>query len=119
MKKILHQAYLTGYKRRKDKSVSLSFVTQEVSSEEITTIDELQDSFGYVYFREGDTMRSEEVETLDAIDLDLEDKSKSPSKRLRNVLYKYWEQHQKEIGFKDFYKSKMEVIIQHYKDQLE
>lgn len=63
-----------------------------------------------------------ELNDLDNIDLDLEDTTKTPSKRLRNVLYRIWEQEHSNNSvpiFKDFYKTEMEKIITHYKGKLD
>lgn len=43
---------------------------------------------------------------------------KSPSKRLRNVLYRLWEESDRTMTDEDFYKLKMEEIIEHFKSKL-
>lgn len=45
--------------------------------------------------------------------------TKTPSQRLRNVLYVYWQQHGKQGDFESFYKSKMEQIIEQLKEKLD
>ena len=115
--KSLTPGQLDGYSRRKDRTVSLRFITQEKSSGEIAEIDSLVDTFGILYFRGEETMNREEVEELDAIELDLYDEPKSQSQRLRNVLYKLWNENP--TGeFKEFYRHETERIIQHYKNKL-
>ena len=52
-------------------------------------------------------------------DIEIEDESKTPSQRLRNVLYRYWEQTDND--YKDFnlyYHWIMNQIAQRYKDKL-
>lgn len=121
--KLLQAAQLTGYRRRKDRTVSVTFTTQEVL--DIGPIDQMatDESGGILYFRADDAMRfnEDEVKELDAIELDLYDQPKPQSKRLRAVLYRVWEQHhQHQVAeFKDFYKAETERIIQHYKDKLD
>lgn len=117
--RVTFAAVLDGYQRRKDKSVSLRFVTQELTTTEVGSIDTLLDSFGVLYFRGEETMNKDEVEELDNLELDIYDQPKKQSQRLRNVLYKVWSQL--EIGgeFKDYYKTETERIIQHYKNKLE
>jgi len=58
---------------------------------------------------------------LEAIKADsIEDNSKTPGQRLRGVLYKNWEQNKEGYDtFADYYRSKMEVIITHYKGKLD
>lgn len=116
--KILTAAQLDGYQRRKDRTVSVRFITQEKTSGEVMEIDQLIDTFGILYFRGQETLNRDEVDELDAIELDLYDEPKSQSQRLRNVLYKIWMQNQ--AGeFRDFYKHETERIIQHYKNKLD
>ncbi len=116
--KILTAAILDGYQRRKDKSVSLRFITQEKTSGEIADIDRLVDTFGIVYFRGQERINQDEVDELDAVELDLYDQPKSQSQRLRNVLFKVWKQDE-QGEFKEFYKHETERIIQHYKNKLD
>jgi len=116
--RIMYAAQLDGYQRRKDRSVTLRFVTQELSTNEVSTIDSQLDTFGILYFRGQETMPKEELEELDAIELDLYDEPKTQSQRLRNVLFKFWKMEERG-NFKDFYKNETERIIQHYKNKLE
>ena len=49
----------------------------------------------------------------------IETDEKSPSKRLRNILYRYWEQDKK--GYEDFelfYRNEMNTISEHFKNKL-
>lgn len=116
--RILTVAQLDGYQRRKDRSISLRFVTQEKTSNEVMQIDQLQDTYGILYFRGEEKLNQEEIEELDRVDIDLYDQPKSQSQRLRNVLYKVWQQSGGEGEFKDYYKQQTERIITHFKDKL-
>lgn len=118
MEKILTAAVLDRYSRRKDKSVAITFITQEKSSKEIMQIDASMETFGYLYFKPEETLTKAEIEDLDNLDTDLYDNPKSQSQRLRNVLYRLWEQEGGEGDFKDFYKTYTNKIIQHFKDKL-
>ena len=117
--KVTYAATLDGYQRRKDKSVSLRFVTQELTTAEVAKIDSLLDTFGVLYYRGEETMNKDEVEELDAIELDLYDEPKTQSQRLRNVLYRVHQQQNIDQDWKEFYKVETERIIQHYKNKLE
>lgn len=119
MSKILTTAILDGYQRRKDRSVTLRFVTQELTSSEVMNIDSTLDQFGVIYFRGQEKMNSDEIEELDAIDLDVYNEPKSQSQRLRNVLFVIWKQEGEQGDFKKYYKQKTEEIIQHFKNKLE
>lgn len=117
--KIITSAQLDGYRRLKDKSVSLRFITGEKSSHDILNIDENLDSFGYLYFKPEGQLTKDEIQELDELDTDLYDNPKTQSQRLRNVLYKYWQSRDTGYGdFKDFYKAETERIISHYKEKL-
>lgn len=116
--KLFHVAILDGYQRRKDKSVSLRFVTQELTTNEVADIDRCLDTFGVLYYRGDGEVNKEEIAELDNIELDLYDEPKTQSQRLRNVLYKVWKLE--ESGdFKEYYKKETEKIIQHYKNKLD
>jgi hypothetical protein len=117
--RILTSAVLDGYARRKDKSVSLRFVTGEKSSLEIASIDQMCEQFGYLYFKAEETLTPNEVKELDTVDTDLFDNPRTQSQRLRGVLFKVWEQGGRHGEFKDFYKSETERIITHYKTKLQ
>ena len=60
-----------------------------------------------------------ELHDLDAIDTDIEDTTKTPSKRLRNALYVLWDQGVKDVVFKEFYKNRMNRLIEQIKSRLE
>lgn len=118
--KIITAAQLDGYRRLKDKSVSLRFITCELSTEKIMVVDQLLDNFGYLYFKPENKLTDQEVKELDNLDTDLYDNPKTQSKRIRNVLYKNWEQNScGHADFKDYYKHETERIINHYKKKLD
>jgi len=115
---MIQVAQLDGYSPRKDRTVSIRFVTQELTPAQVMEIHEMLDTFGILYFRAGEKMPQQEIKELDKIDLDLYDQPKSQSQRLRAVLYKLWKQD--EVGkFKDFYKIQTDKIIEHYKTKLD
>lgn len=45
--------------------------------------------------------------------------TKTPSQRLRNVLYVMWQQHGKNGDFEEYYRIKLDNIIEQLKDRLE
>jgi hypothetical protein len=112
-------AILDGYQRRKDRTVSLRFLTQEKTSSEVMQIDETLQQFGILYFRGEELMNSDEIEELDKIELDIYDEPKTQSQRMRNVLFILWKQEGEKGEFKKFYKQKTEEIIQHFKNKLQ
>lgn len=121
---MLRTVTLDRASRKKDRSVSLTFVTQlEQTSEEFMEIDSLINTNGVIYFKGGETLTSEEINAIDSSDIPVEGKSKS--QRLRNVLYLYHKEQNitdkqdLHYDFKDFYALEMERIIEHYKNKLE
>lgn len=116
--KILCPAVLDSYSRRKDRSVSIRLITQEKTSHEIMKIDEMIDLYGILYFRPQESMSPEEIKELDNIPLDMYDKQKTQSQRLRSVLYLLWKQDGGEGDFKNYYKTKTEQVIQHFKGKI-
>lgn len=117
--KITKAAQLISYRRKKDRSVSLTFETQELPSADLSQIDNmsLNADIGILYFRADEKANKEEMEALDSLDIDLYDQPKSLSQRLRNVLAVLAKQQGLDV--KDFYKSEMNKIIEHYKNKIE
>jgi excisionase family DNA binding protein len=63
--------------------------------------------------------KREELDAVESLKSELEDTLKKPSQRLRNVLFRLFEQDND--GFKTFskyYDSRMEQLINHYKGKL-
>jgi len=64
-----------------------------------------------------DNVTQEVIDNLD--EWELEPEEKSPSKRLKNVMYVFWQQNPK--GYEDsnlFYRNEMNKIIEHFKNKL-
>ena len=93
MANLITQVTLDRANRKKDKSVSLTFITQlEQSSEQFMEIDELLGDSGVIMFKSSGNLTTEEVKALNKQD---------------------------NIGaFKEFYVTEMERIIEHYKGKL-
>jgi len=116
--KILKQVTLDSVRRRKDKSIGLTFITTtEQTPEQLMEIDRLTDQSGVIYFKGSGTLTQEEVDELDNVDIELEGKSKS--QRLRNVLFVYWNQLGKPDEWKSFYSIQMEKFIENLKQKLD
>ena len=77
MSKLLFPVILDRWSRRKDRTASMTFITQEKTSAEIMEIDEALNQFGILYFRGEEKMNPDEIEELDNIDLDVYDEPKS------------------------------------------
>jgi hypothetical protein len=110
-------SYITKITTMRDRSLRLQVDTQELKPDESAKVFDLYDKFGFFLFKDSDI----KPEDLDIPDVKPEFKSdKSPSQRLRGVIYRYFEQlDNHNIPFDDFYKKEMEKIIEHYKSKLQ
>lgn len=116
---LLTSAQLDNYSNRKDKSVTIRFITGEKTPKEVADLHSLIDSYGYLYFKPEEKLTDSEIKELDSLETDLYDNPKTQSQRLRNVLYKNYELNNNGFNdFKEFYKNETEKIIQHYKSKL-
>jgi len=114
---MIRQVTLDRANRKKDKSVSLTFVTQlEQSSNEFMEVDELLNNNGTIYFKTEGKITQKEIDAINVADLKTEGKSKS--QRLRSVLYILWQQLETGNSFNDYYADTLESIIEHYKNKL-
>jgi hypothetical protein len=123
MSNLIVQVSLEAVTRKKDKSINLRFTTQlEQTSEQLMEMDKVLDSSGVLFYKSNGNLTTEEVKELESVEIAVEGKTKS--QRLRNTLYVYHKQLGEansiiqNISFADFYASKMEEIIEHYKGKL-
>jgi hypothetical protein len=115
---IIRQATLDRANRKKDRSVSITFVTDlEQTPEQLMEIDKLVNTHGIVYFSERTVLTQAEMDELDKANIQSEGKTKS--QRLRNVLYRLWEQGDKSKAFDVYYSDSMEKIIEKIKSKLQ
>jgi hypothetical protein len=99
-----------------DGGLKVEVVTQEVNAEEKAKLFSLHKSIGWFLFKEREVTPEDVV---DIPDYKPEFKGdKSPSKRLRDVLYVDWKQNV-QVGDADgYYKQEMERFIEQVKDRL-
>jgi hypothetical protein len=115
--KLLIPTILTAYRPKADGSWSVSFSTPILNREQKQIIDSLHNQACFLLIKEAE-ISADEVELIDSVDVDLGN-TKTPSKRLKDVLFVCWTQDNKGYtDFKDFYKHKMEVLIEHFKSKL-
>ena len=116
MKAVQFPAQLAKIETRVDGSIKLSIETQELNGEDMTALFGYRQLVGYVTF----TPNPESNIEVPEINADT-DMGKSPSERLRAVLYVMWEQSGKKKydTFTQFYTVKMEQVINQIKDKLE
>lgn len=114
--KIILPAQINPPRLRKDGSANLSFDTRELTAEEIFTIMSLRHTEGWLAFAPNEN-------DLDVPQENAEIDEKSPSERLRAVLFVWYKQEVdagKFVGLFDvFRKEKMEKIIETIKAKLQ
>lgn len=114
---IIIGSIIEGITSRKDKTVKLTIGTQELSPEYAADIFGMNQQFCYLAIKK-EGFNPTEVDTVESLKTDLET-VKTPSQRLRAILYRNYEQASE--GYKDFatyYQAKMEKICDHFKSKL-
>ena len=107
-------AILTGLSTKVDNGVSLRFATNELSATDTLELLKYKGQFGFLLFKEN------EFKGADIPQEDAEDKTKTPSKRLRAVLYVMSQQRGiPNTKFEEFYREKMEMLIEMVKTKLD
>ena len=102
---------------RKDKTIRLTIGTQELTPTQSSELFQLNQLFCYIGIKP-EPFSNDEQQIVDILKSDYN--AKTPSQRLRGILYKIYEQNAE--GYKDFnsfYLSKMEKICDHYKTKID
>lgn len=113
MKKFQVEAILEGVTPLKDGGVSLRFHTNEITKPQKVELMDYYQTFGWLLFS-----ANEYQDTDVPKDLANRDGGKSPSQRLRAVLFVYWKQLGAKGGFEPFYNQKVEQFIDRIKENL-
>jgi hypothetical protein len=104
---------LTGAATRVDGSLSLRFSTPELKPDEKTAFFEIQNANLNMLLQPQDNM------PLELKDIKGEFDTKTPSQRLRASIFVWWSQQGKPGDFEDFYRRRMETIIEQVKAELQ
>lgn len=115
---IIIPAQLENYRSLKDKSLKITFETNELNPQELLGIAENLGQFGYLAFKQ-ETFKAEERDIIEQLETGYEDKGKTPSQRLRGILYRNYEQDN--AGFDTFtryYEHTMEKLCTHFKSKI-
>jgi len=116
MKILQVPAQITAIGTLKDRTIKVGLSSlSEWPDEEITKLLGFRGSAGWFMFAESDT----DFDNIDIPDEAIGDAPKTPSQRLRGVLYVWWEQQGKKGTFDEFYKAKMEHLISQVKEKLD
>ena len=115
---ILIPGQIESIKSRKDKTTAIVLGSQEMSPKIAGDLFSLQNSFVYVAIKE-ENFQTNELEILEDLKADFEIEKKSNGQRLRNVLYKLYEQDKEGfLTFTKYYDHQMERLINHFKNKL-
>ena len=119
---ILIPAIVSKITTMSDKGIRLQVDTQEVSAQQAADLMLLHQIYGHFFFAKSDR-EAQDTEDIDVDNLPplvLDTGEKTPSQRLRAVLYRLWEQSNEHTAktSNQFYLDKMEELINHYKKKL-
>jgi len=90
--------------------------TQELVAEEEAKIMRLRGTHGWFVYSDREIQSSE----IPDVDIDTEVEEKSPSQRLRNVIWVHWDKNtNKQKTFDVYYREVMDKIINRLKEDLE
>ncbi len=117
MKGILFAAQVGGIRSRKDKTVSLTLETQELNPEKAGELFGTNGHLVTCYLSVKEHITDSEMEIIDGVESPQQ--GKTPSQRLRNVLYVMWQQNNEGYTDKNLhYLHHMDKIIEHFKTKL-
>jgi hypothetical protein len=117
MSKIILECQLDGISSKVDGTVSIRLSTQEVDQMSAAALFGLRGKHCKVLLSDSNITELES-EMVDATPLVSGKKHKTPSQRLRSVIYRIWEQNSNE-DFEVFYQNEMNKIIEHYRNKLD
>lgn len=111
------EAILTRAASLADGGLTVGFHTKELNADEKAKIMDFHNKNGWLLFSPN-KLKDEDIPKADA-----EYETKTPSQRLRAVLYILWQQNDgriddDRIDFEQFYRDRMEKLINQVKDKL-
>jgi hypothetical protein len=112
-------ANLDSYRSYANRTIKITFETNEITPETMANIHHSLYKAGYLAFSP-DPFATHELEEIDKLKVEYDDTGKPASQRMRAVMYRCWEQ--KPDGYKiftDYYQAQMEKLINHFKGKLE
>jgi len=83
----------------KDGTIKLVFETQELKPDDVGKLFSYRKGIGFLAFKP-ETFNEDQVKLIEDLKVDNFEGNKSPSKRMRNILFKLWEQDKS--GYDDF-----------------
>lgn len=111
------QVLIAGLATKVDGSIKITLETREFKPEEATKIFSLRNQEAWALFDVNEM--SEEDVKLPTEKADPAVGAKTPSQRLRAVLYRLWEQSKSGVDFESYYRMNVEKVIEKFKEKLE
>ena len=97
----------------RDGGMRLRFRTKELTAEEKLALIQCDGAYGHILFKEN------EFDGRDIPNKDAADERKTPSQRLRGILYRVYESGgDKGKDFNAYYRAEMDKICEHYKNKI-
>lgn len=116
---IIIPAQLESYRSLKDRTLKITFETNELNPKDLLGVAENLTQFGYLAFKP-EPFKKEEREMIEQLETGYEDRGKTPSQRLRGVLYRNYEKDNEGFDtFTRYYDHHMEKIVTHFKSKLD
>lgn len=115
---LLIPTIVTAIRTRVDGSLLVTVETNELSPTKAGELFSFRGKTTLMYLSPKETISQKEIDQVNKLDAEIE--GKTPSKRLRDIIYVLFTQQPE--GYKDFdsfYKYKMNVIIDHLKSKLQ
>ena len=108
-------AQISGVKTMSDRGLRISVDTQEISPADAGQVMMMKGKIGWFVFAE--QVGEEDIKNLPQIQL--EEGEKSPTARLRAVLFVYWDKHKIAEPFDIFFRRKIESFIGAVKEKID
>jgi hypothetical protein len=103
---------------RADQTLSVHFSTQELNAEESARLFGLKGKFLKAFLTDENIISDAVIEAVTDAEIHDIRKTKTPSQKLRAILFRLWEQEGKPGSSDDYYKAKMQELIDHFHKKL-
>lgn len=108
--------FISKLQTMSDKGIRIIADTQEITDPETKQeIFGIHDKAGFFYFKEVDFTPDD----IEVPDIPIQRDEKSPSQRLRAVLYLLWNQSKTTLGYEQYYREQVDKIIEKLKEKLD
>ena len=116
---IIIPAQLESYRSLKDRTLKVTFETNELTPDQLLGVASNLSTFGYLAFKP-EMFNKDEESILGELKSDYEDMAKTPSQRLRAILYRCYEKDNQGFDtFVRYYEHRMEQLCTHFKSKLD